>query len=359
MLNFAVGPVNSYNEILDIGGSQIPYFRTSEFSETVKECEETLKEFFGATKSSKVVLLTGSGTSAMECSVINTLTHNDKALVVNGGTFGKRFCEICDIHNVPYTSLDVEYGKTLHTGDLLGYEGKGYTAFLVNLGETSTGVLYDLELISSFCKRNNLFLIVDCISSFLCDETDMQAYGVNVAITGSQKALALAPGLSIICLDEKAQQRVLNTQVRSLYFDLKSYLKNAERGQTPFTPAVGIVLQLNKRLKMIKESGGIKAEINVRKEIANYFRERLANLPVERFAEKSSNAVTSLILKNAEKSAYRLFEVLKDDYGIFVCPNGGELKERVFRVGHIGNVTKRDYDILLAALKELADKRII
>ncbi|MBD5584717.1 MAG: alanine--glyoxylate aminotransferase family protein, partial [Clostridia bacterium] len=267
--------------------------------------------------------------------------------------------DICAIHQIPFTPINCEYGKTLKQEQLLQYENKGYTAFLVNLGETSTGVLYDIELISEFCKKNNLFLIVDCISSFLCDDLNMQKHSVNVALTGSQKALALAPGLSVICLDGKAQKRLLNINPQSLYFDLKSYLINGERGQTPFTPAVGVILQLNKRLKLIKDSGGIKAELERHRELAQYFRAKIKKLPLNIFADYPSDAVTSLSLRNADKSAYKVFEVLKDEYGIFVCPNGGDLKEKVFRVGHMGELSYSDYDRLICALEELEKKRII
>lgn len=358
MLNFTVGPVMSNEEIRKIGGDQIPYFRTSEFSKVMLDSEALLKKFFKASDDARVVFMTGSGTASMDASVINLFTKEDKILIVNGGSFGHRFVEICSVYDLNYTEIKCELGHTLTKDQLVPFENKGYTAFVVNLDETSTGVLYDIELISDFCKRNNLFLLVDSISSFLCDPFNMKELGVNAVITGSQKALALAPGISLIVLDSKAIERVNANKPKTYYFNLKDYLKNGERGQTPFTPAVGILLQLNKRLHMIEEEGGIDAEVKRAQENANYFRNLIKDLPFEIASNKLSNAVTPLMPKDKTKNAYKLFEILKDNYGIWVCPNGGDMKEKIFRVGHIGDIKKGDYDYLVDSIKDVLKKKL-
>lgn len=359
MINFTVGPVMSNQAILDIAKEQIPYFRTPEFSTIMLENEKILKSFFKAKEESRVIFMTGSGTASMDAVVLNTLTKQDKVLVVNGGSFGHRFCEICDVYELNYTEIKCEFGKTLTKEQLCQYDGLGYTALLVNLDETSTGVLYDIYMISEFCKKNNIFLVVDSISSFLCDPFDMKKLGVNVVITGSQKALALAPGISIICVDDTAIKRIYNNNPKTYYFDLKFYLKNGERGQTPFTPAVGILLQLNKRLKMIEENGGVDEEVNRTKARAEYFRDRIKDLPFKIFPDRMANAVTALTLKDKSKSAYMVFETIKNDYGMWICPNGGELKDLIFRVGHIGNLSYQDYDKLIDAFKDMQKRGII
>ncbi len=344
-------------EIRNVGSEQIPYFRTDEFSSLMKENEMLIKNFFGAADSSRVVFLTGSGTAAMEASVMNVLNEKDKALVVNGGGFGARFVKLCEIYNVPHTEIKISSGKKLIQEMLSAYENKGYTAFVVNVHETSTGVLYDIKMISEFCKRNNLILIVDAISSFLADKLSMHELGINVMITGSQKALALPPGVSVIALDEAAIKRVETNQVKSMYFDISDYLKNGERGQTPFTPAVSVLIQMNKRLKQI-ENDGLQAEQDRIETIAKDFREKIKELPFEFFSESMSNAVTSLTHKQGV-SARMIFEILKDEYNIFVCPNGGELADKVFRVGHIGALTTEDNDALINALKDMQRRKMI
>ena len=218
--------------------------------------------------------------------------------------------------------------------------------------ETSTGVLYDMQLISDYCRRNDLFLIVDCISSFLCDDFDMDELGADVMITGSQKALACPPGVSIIVLSPRALARVASNDPKCMYFDLKDALANQERGQTPFTPAVGTLLQINARLKKIDAAGGVSEEIKRAKGLADYFRNRIKGLPLEIVSESLSNAVTPLHPTNG-MSAYDIFLKLKDEHGIWICPNGGDMRDKIFRVGHMGCLTKADYDKLVDALKEV------
>lgn len=357
MINFTVGPVQSNDYVRSIGGEQVPYFRTPEFSEIMLENEQLIKNFSGAEEKARVVFITGSGTASMEATVANTLTEQDKVLIVNGGSFGQRFVQLCEIYEIPHTEIKLDNGKALTEQHLAVYENKGYTAFMVNVHETSTGVHYDMNMISAFCRRNHLFLIVDAISSFLADEFQMQELGVHVMITGSQKALACPPGISVIVLSKKAIERVEANKPKCMYLDLKSALKNGERGQTPFTPAVGILRQIHARLKQIEADGGVEKESAKIKELAEDFRNKIRGLPFEIVSESMSNAVTPLHPLTA--SAYDIFITLKDEYEIWVCPNGGELKDKVFRVGHIGYLTKDDNDKLIDALKDMQKRGLI
>ena len=372
MINFTVGPVQSSDAVREIGAQNVPYFRTAEFSEVMLENERLMLKFAGAPEGSRAVFITGSGTASMEAAVMNLLTPEDRALVVNGGSFGARFCKICEIHGVQHDEIRLEVGHKLREGDLPCVDGnfnaeaqrrrvaeevgccgtRGYTAFIVNMHETSTGVLYDMKLIGDYCRRHGLLLVVDCISSFLCDEFDMAEIGADVMITGSQKALACPPGVSVIVLSPHALERVAKNDPKCMYFDLKDALANQDRGQTPFTPAVGTLLQINARLKEIESAGGVTAEVQKAKAMAEYFRSRIADLPLEIVSESLSNAVTPLHPTNG-MSAYDIFLKLKDEHGIWICPNGGDLKDKVFRVGHMGCLTTADYDKLVSALKEV------
>lgn len=350
MINFTVGPVQSCDAVRAIGAENVPYFRTAEFSEIMLENERLMLKFSGAPEGSRVVFITGSGTASMEASIMNVLTSQDHALVVNGGSFGARFCKLCDIHNVPYDAIPLAAGRKLRQEDVdLAAKGNKYTAFIVNKHETSTGVHYDMRLISQYCKKNNLLMIVDNISSFLCDEFNMSELGADVMITGSQKALACPPGVSVIVLSPRALARVAANTPQCMYFDLKDALANQDRGQTPFTPAVGTLLQINARLKAIDVAGGVETEVAKAKAMAEYFRSKIADLPLEIVSESLSNAVTPLHPTNG-MSAYDIFLELKDHHGIWVCPNGGEMRDRIFRVGHMGDIGREDYDELCEAL---------
>ncbi len=351
MLNFTVGPVMSSDVVRSIGAEQVPYFRTPEFSKIMLENEKLIKEFSGADDNARVVFITGSGTASMEAAVMSVFDGNDKVLVVNGGSFGHRFVELCQIHDIPYEEIKLDAGKVLTEEQLYQYNKKGFTGFLVNVHETSTGVHYNIEMISEFCKANGLFLVVDAISSFLADEFNMAKLGVQIMITGSQKALACPPGISVIVLSADAVKRIEAREVKCMYLNLKSALKNGERGQTPFTPAVGILLQINARLKEIEANGGVKSEIAKIEELARDFREKIKELPFEICSESMSNAVTPIHPLNV--SAYDIFTILKDEYNIWVCPNGGELADKIFRVGHIGALSKDDNTTLVNALNDM------
>lgn len=357
MLNFTVGPVMANEQVCAIGGEQVPYFRTSEFSEIMFENERLIKKFAKADKDARVVFITGSGTASLEASIVNFFTPQDKLLVVNGGSFGQRFVDLCEIYNIPYDEIKLSHGKSLSKEKLYEYDDEEYTGFLVNVHETSTGVHYDIEMISEFCKKNHIFLVVDAISSFLADAFDMEKLGAGVMITGSQKALACAPGISVIVLSRDAVKRIESSDAKCMYLNLKNALKDGERGQTPFTPAVGILRQINVRLKEIDEKGGAEKEIFRVHELATDFREKIKELPFEIVSDAMSNAVTPLHPLNA--NAHKIFEIMKDEYNIWICPNGGDMAETVFRVGHIGNLTKDDNTTLVNAFKDLQKRGLI
>lgn len=357
MLNFSVGPVMCSNEVCAVGGEQVPYFRTPEFSNLMFQNEQLVLKFAKAPEGAKVAFMTNSSTGSMEAVVMNCFDPSDKVLVIDGGSFGHRFVELCEIHDVPHTVLHLNYGQKLTKDLLYKYDGQDYTGLLVNIDETSTGVLYDSEMIGEFCKKNDAFYVCDCVSSFLADPFDMAHCGADVMITGSQKVLACPPGISIIVLAPRAVERVTNRKVKSMYFDLAVALRNMERGQTPFTPAVGILRQINTRLKEIDEAGGADVEIARVAAQAADFRMKIKELPFEFVSESPANAVTSLHPINAD--AYRIFEVLKDEYGIWVCPNGGDLKNTIFRVGHIGFLNCDDNTTLFNALKDMKKREIL
>ena len=357
MLNFTVGPVMSSDKVRTIGAEQVPYFRTTEFSETMLENENYMLKFVKAPSNARAVFMTCSSTGSMEAVVMNCFTKEDKVLVINGGSFGHRFVELCEIHEIPYVSLNLEHGRKLTKDKLYEYDNKGFTGLLVNVDETSTAVLYNTEMIGEFCKKNDMFFVCDCVSSFLADPFHMAECDADVMITGTQKVLACPPGISIIVLAPRALERVEASKAKTMYFDLKDALKNQERGQTPFTPAVGILLQINARFKEIDRSGGADAEVARVAAQAEDFRKKIKGLPFGMVSESPANGVTSLHPTTA--SAYDIFLKLKDEYGIWVCPNGGDMKDTVFRVGHIGALTHEDNTTLVNALKDMQRRGLL
>lgn len=355
MLNFAVGPVPSSDAVRAIGAQDTPYFRTPEFSSTMLESERLLCELAKASSESRAVFLTTSGTGAMEATVMGTLDpKRDKAIVVDGGSFGHRFRQMLELHGIPHIAIELEPGTPLTQADLDAVADEECTAFLVNLGETSQGILYDASMIGEFCRARGLFFIVDGISSFLADPFDMEAMGADVLITDAQKALACPPGIAPMVLSPRAVARIERIDQPCMYLDLRDALKNQERGQTPFTPAVTTLLQINRRLRDIVDSGGADACVNACGKVAADFRERIAasDLPLRMRLVSPSNAVTYLDVEG-DYSARTIFSSLKDDYGIWICPNGGPRADDSFRVGHIGLHPVSDNALLVAALEDV------
>lgn len=357
MLNFTVGPVMCSQEVRLVGGEQVPYFRTPEFSNLMFENEKLMLKYAKAPEGSKACFMTNSSTGSMEAVVMNCFDSSDKVLVIDGGSFGHRFVELCEIHEIPHIVLHLSHGQKLTREHLYEYDGQGFTGLLVNIDETSTGVLYDSEMIGEFCGKNNIFYVCDCVSAFLADPFDMDHCGADVMITGSQKVLACPPGVSVIILDPQAVDRVKSRKVRSMYFNLADVLKNMERGQTPFTPAVGTLRQINTRLKEIEVAGGADVEIARVAAQAEDFRMKIKGLPFEFVSGSPANGVTPVHPINAD--AYKIFETLKDEYGIWICPNGGDMKNTIFRVGHIGCLTHDDNTTLINALKDMQKRGML
>ncbi len=361
MINFTVGPVQMDQETRNIAAEQIPYFRTPEFSAIMKENEGLLCKFFDAPSGARVIFMTGSGTASMEGGIMNFFTSQDKVLVVNGGSFGHRFVELCQIHDVPFTEIKLELGQPITKETLSKFDNGGYTGMVLQLCETSSGVLFDMNLVGDFCKRNGIFLFVDAVSGFLADKVSMKEMHINAVITGSQKALSLPPSMSFSVLDEAAQKRCFENNVKSMYFNYADYLKNGERGQTPFTPAVGTLLQLNEKLRRIDSNGGIIAANEEARKRAEYFRSRIAHLPLKMFvsSEHASNCVTALSPTKIGVNAHKIFEIIKDEYGIWICTNAGDLAEKVFRVGHIGSISKEEIDKLIDVFDDLVKRELL
>ncbi|MCI7478151.1 MAG: aminotransferase class V-fold PLP-dependent enzyme [Selenomonadales bacterium] len=351
---FTVGPTQMKKEIMEVGGQLVPYFRTKEFSNVMLDSDRLLQKFMHAPKGAKSIYLTASGTAAMEAVVMNCLNSRDKVLVIDGGTFGHRFVQLCDIHEVPYERVTLAADEKLTEEHLKPFDNIGITALLVNIDETSTGQLYDIQLLSDFCKRNSSYFVVDAISSYLIDSYDMEKYGIDATIISSQKGLCIAPGLSVVVLSERLiKDRVENNQIRNLYFDFNDYLRNFQRGQTPFTPCVGICMEMNKALHLIDEQGedDFLGYIDA---VAKDFREKVKKLPVSIPAFPLSNAVTPVIFD--KPIAKKVFEILKDEYDIYVNPTGGEREPYVLRVAHIGDTTIEDNSMLIDCMEKAIKK---
>jgi len=350
---FTPGPVTMSARTLAIGASQLPYNRTEEFSQITFEIIKDLKYIFGT--QGDVVVFAASGTGAMEAVFFNFLHQSDKVLIVNGGTFGQRWVDLCIQHDISFEQINLHPGQPISLEDLeRTLSTQEYSTLLLNAHETSTGVIYDTKSIGELTQKYGVFFVVDAISTICADIFMMDEWHVDVSLLSSQKALALPPGLSFLALNKKAKLRLDTKTCQSYYFDIKAYLANQERGQMPFTPVIGLFLMLHERLRGIKLQG-IDFFISHHFKLAEYFRKGLKDLPFSFVPNCSSNALTAISCpKNVD--AFELVTRLADDYNCFVAPNGGDLKHRVFRVSHLGEQNETDIDFLINALEETLNK---
>lgn len=346
---FTIGPVELYQSTKEVRLHDFVHFRTDEYSEIVKNSLSNLSNLLGNSEPNSLIYFAASGTAVMEATVENCVSESDKVLVINGGTFGHRFCELLEYHHKNYSSIDLKWNETLNNKHLEPFEGKGYTMLFVNLHETQTGQLYDIKMLSDFCKRNNAMLIVDAISTFLADEYNMEKWGIDLTIISSQKGLCLSPGMSFVSFSKRMLDKIEKMPLpASKYFDFKDYLKNITRGQTPYTPPVLVMYELQDMLQYIENEGGLNVCLNYIKEKAEYFRKKVKELGLTIPDYPLSYALTPLYFEDVD--AYEVIQLLKNKYRIFVNPCGGDLAKNLIRVTHIGNTTIKDIDDLLEKL---------
>ena len=334
--------------ILDLGAKQLPYNRTEAFSQLTHEILSSLKYVFQT--NGEVALLTGSGTLAMEAAVLNFLTPSDRVIVVNGGSFGQRWCDLCRVHAIPFYEIKLESGADLDL-DLLRETCKDekYSAFLINAHETSTGQLYDVQAIGKVIRDFGLFYIVDAISAVCADPFQMDDWGVDVGILSSQKALALPPGLSFVAMGALALARLEEAVPKTLYLNLQTYLKNQKRGQVPYTPAIGLLLQLHQRLLDIQKQT-LPGTIAHHADRASSFRNQIGDLPFSILPSRQSNAMTALMCQDMD--ALEVVRHLQTHHATEVAPSGGALRHKLIRISHMGVQNSADTDFIVSALTD-------
>lgn len=346
MKSFAF-PGNIEPEILSIGSTQIPYMRTKEFSEIMLESEKMLLELIDC-DDGKLISYTASGTAAMDSCLISFVSKCKKALVIKGGTFGKRWSDMCSYYNISHDDFAVEPGKD-PDWDLLEsmIKSKKYDVLLTQHHETSSGYIYNIERISKICSENKLVLIVDAISSFLTDYISMKKFGIDIAILSSQKGLNLPPGLSFIILSDKIIHNS-NFEGGCYYYDWGNNLENLKRGQTPYSSATQIYLQLHQRLKQVKEKG-LQMHINEVKGRANFFRKLCLEKGWKLSAEVMSNCLTGIYLPFNVKPL--VIELNKKE--IYVMPSS---VDNLMRISHSGILKNDDYVELINEIDKWEQK---
>ena len=332
--------------IMAIGSQPFIYMRTDAFSQINKETEQMLLDLIHC-REGRTIIYTGSGTGAMSAIVENYVTTKHKAIVIDGGSFGHRWFDLCQYYHVDAIDFKVPFAKDIDYALLEEtIISEQPDVFLCQHHETSTGQLFDLKKISDICHRHNVSLVVDVISSFLAEDLSMDELDLDICVTSTQKGLNIPPGLSIIFLSKKLEGYPFGHH--GYYWDFDDNLSNLKRGQTPFSPATILYLQLHARLKQLMAEGGESKNIAMVRENCATFRALCKEYGWEVPAEVPSVAVTGF--QTHEKENRKIFRELIAKYDTYIMPCA---QPGFYRVSHMGLQTAEELRQLAERIHEL------
>lgn len=344
-MNSYVFPGDIDPRIAAIGAEPFIYMRTDAFSQINKESERMLLDLIHC-PGGRTIIYTGSGTGAMSAVVENYVSTKKKAFVIDGGSFGHRWFQLCEYYGIPVFDYKVPFAKDIDYALLeQTVASEKPDVFLCQHHETSSGQLFDLKKISEICHRHNVSLVVDVISSFLAEELDMSALDIDICITSTQKGLNIPPGLSVLFFSPNLDGYAFNH--RGYYWDFDDNFSNLKRGQTPFSPATILYLQLHARLKQLTNDGGERKNIADVRHRAEVFRVLCQKYGWDVPAENPSYAITGFQTKDTADRV--IFKGLIDKYDTYIMPGG---VPGFYRVSHMGLQSDEDLDRLAAAIHE-------
>ena len=333
---FSPGPTPVPERVLLAMAGPVLHHRDPAYEELFQEVREGLKYVF-QTKN-EVLLFASSGTGGMEGAVCNTLSPGDHALVVIGGKFGERWGELCKVYGVDFTSIDVIWGEAVEPVliEKALDANPSIKAVFIQASETSTGVMHPIKEIAEIVKRRDgTILVVDAISALGVFELPMDKWGLDIVISGSQKAFMLPPGLAFVALSDKAWGFVEKSTLPKYYFNFKKERANAQKNQSQFTPAISLVVGLREALKMIKEEG-LDDVFKRHKKLAQATREAAKALGLDLLAPKSpSDALTAIKVPDGIDGK-KLKAAFEDRYGLIIAGGQSQLSGKIIRIAHLG-----------------------
>jgi aspartate aminotransferase-like enzyme len=347
---FTPGPTPVPPEVLAAAAAPPIHHRGPDFKELLARTLERLKQV--CRTDHDVVLFTASGTGAFESAVVNLLSPGERVLAVSAGEFGERWAKVAGAYGCDVETLAYEWGETPRPEDLerrLGETG-AEIVFLVH-SETSTGVVADVQAFAAVARDAGAMLVVDAVSSLGAVPLETDDWGVDVVVSGSQKALMTPPGLSLAAVSPKAWERCERAALPRFYFDWRHYRKGLANLSPPFTPAVATVAALDVALGLLLEEG-LEAAFSRHAALGRACREGAKAMGLELFSpDEERSAVVTAILTPEEADARSLVLALRERFGITLAGGHGELASRLFRIGHIGWFDVFDITTALAAVE--------
>ncbi|HUS57080.1 MAG TPA: alanine--glyoxylate aminotransferase family protein [Planctomycetota bacterium] len=347
----APGPTQVPPEVLLEMARPVFHHRTAEYRKLHQDVLEDLKTVFRTRND--VYTMTSSGTGAMETAVVNVLSPGEKALVVQGGKFGERWVNLCKAFGAQPIVIDVPWGKAVDPEEIRKHlkADPSIGAVYTQLCETSTGVVFDMQAIGAVVKETAAILVCDGISAVGAIPMETDAWGIDMLVSGSQKALMLPPGLAFITVSPKAWKRIDERKPMAFYFDIKKARKNLATFDNPWTPAVTLVVGLKKSLEIIN-ARGIEQVWKDHTRLAKAARAAAKAMGLQVFADPPADCVTAIRLPDSIDGE-ALVKRLRKDCGITIAGGQDQLKGKIIRISHMGYADSTDVIIAISAVEML------
>ena len=347
----APGPTPVPPEILLAMAQPILHHRAPEFAELFGQVRENLKWLFQTQQ--EVITLVSSGTGGMESAVSNFLSPGDKALVVNGGKFGERWLKLCQVYGVKVEEIKVEWGYAVDPQQVAQALKKdpAIKAVYVQASESSTGVAHDVKALGQIVKPlAETILVVDAVSAMGVFDLQTDAWGLDVMVTGSQKALMLPPGLAFVSVSDKAWGMGEKAKNTKFYFNLKKERESQTKNQTAYTAAVSLIVGLHEVLKQLKAEG--LANIFARhKQLAHATRQAMLAAGLTLFPKQSPSDALTAVNSPEGVDGQAVYKNLREKYGITAAGGQDHLKGKIFRIAHMGYADLFDVIIAVSAVE--------
>jgi aspartate aminotransferase-like enzyme len=348
---FTPGPTPVPPRVLAALAEPVVHHRGSDFRTIYGECLLRLKEVFRT--SSDVLLFTASGTGAMESAVANLCSPGTRVVVVSAGSFGERWIQIAERYGCEVTPIRYEWGEAPSADDLASTlaEAGGARAVFMTQSETSTGVVSDIEALAAAARPSGAHVVVDAVSSLGAIPLEVDAWGVDVACSGSQKALMTPPGLAMVSVSEAVWEPEGRASSPRYYFDWERTRRAQDVLDSAFTPATSLVVALNVALGLILETG-LEATFERHRLLGRACREGVKAMGLELFSpDADTSAVVTAIRSPGDLDATEIVKTLRDRHGVQIANGQGPLKGKIFRIGHIGYYDVFDIATALGALE--------
>lgn len=348
------GPTPLYPKALQaMMGAEI-HHRTQDFRDLYRSVLADLKEVLGTAH--EVLILASSGTGAMEAAVANCFSPGDRVIVCCAGKFGERWVELARAFGLNALTLNAPYGSVVEPATLAQAlaANPDVKGVFVQASESSTGAAHDIRAMGEIVKATPALMVVDAITGIGTMPLDIDAWGLDFVIGGSQKAFMLPPGLAFLSVSPKAWARMESARLPRYYFDLRRENKNAAKGESSWTPAVSLILGLAEVLKYVK-SLGMAQLIDNAQQLAAATRAACGALGLELFAASSPSGAVTAVKAPPGLSSSIIVKEFRQKFGSIIADGQGEMKGQLFRVAHLGYFDIVDLFALVAELELILD----